>query len=313
MTVRPGDRSALDPDLPPRVTQPIPPAPMTRPTLRLAVHQFAPELGRVEENADRIAAAAASAGSDLILTPELSLTGYDVGDDAADVGIALDAGAPLPAPLRNAPDVVVGLVDLGADGVPYNAAVHVHRGSALFRHRKIYLPTYGMFDEGRFFGRGDRVEAYDLGGGWRAALLVCEDFWHPALAYLAAIQGVNLLLVQAAGPGRGAWTGSAEGGRFRSTEAWTRIARTVAHIYGIYVALANRVGSEGGVVFAGESLIVGPTGEVLARAPSEGEAVIEAELSLAEVARARRPFAHARDEDPHLVHRMLTRILEERH
>lgn len=312
MTVHPGDGSACGPGTPPGVARPILPEAMTRPTLRLAVHQFAPELGRVDENARRIAETAANSGADVVLTPELSLTGYDVGDDAAELGIALDAGAPLPEALHDASDVVVGLVDMGADGVPYNAAVHVRGGSVLFRHRKVYLPTYGMFDEGRFFGRGDRVEAYDLGGGWRAALLVCEDFWHPALTYLAAIQGVHLLMIQAAGPGRGVWTGSADGGRFRSTEAWTRIARTAAHVYGIYVALANRVGAEGGVVFAGESLIVGPTGEVLAQAPSEGEAVIAAELSLDEVARARRPFAHARDEDPRLVYRMLTRILEAR-
>lgn len=284
----------------------------TRPVLRLAVHQFAPGLGRIEENARRIADAATASGADLVLTPELSLTGYNVGDDAAELGLRLDAGAPLPAPLRGVPDVVVGLVDLGSDGVPYNAAVHVKSGAVHFRHRKLYLPTYGMFDEGRFFGRGDRLDVYDLGGGWRAGILVCEDFWHPALAYLAAIQGIHLLLVQAAGPGRGAWAGGTDGGRFRSNDAWARIARTTAHLYGIYIALANRVGAEGGVVFGGESLIVAPTGDVLARAPSDAEAVIEAELSLDELARARRPFAHARDEDPHLVHRLLTRILEDR-
>ena len=285
---------------------------MSSSTLRLAVYQFAPELGRVEENARRIADAAASSGADLVLTPELSLTGYGIGDDAGALGISLDAGGALPTALRGSPDVVVGLVDLGQDGVPYNAAVHVRDGGVLFRHRKVYLPTYGMFDEGRFFGRGARVEAYEPGGGWRAAVLICEDFWHPALMYLAAIQGVHLLMIQAAAPGRGAWTGGADGSRFRTSEAWTRIAQTTAHIYGIYVALANRVGAEDGVVFGGDSLIVAPTGDVLARAPSEGEVVIQAELSLAEVARARRPFAHTRDEDPRLVHRMLTEILEGR-
>ena len=66
------------------------------------------------------------------------------------------------------------------------------------------------------------------------------------------------------------------------------------------------------MVFGGDSLIVAPTGDVLARAPSKGEVVIQAELSLAEVARARRPFAHTRDEDPRLVHSMLTEILEGR-
>ncbi|HEX6940166.1 MAG TPA: nitrilase-related carbon-nitrogen hydrolase [Longimicrobiales bacterium] len=285
---------------------------MIGPNFRLAVHQFAPELRAVEANAARIAAAAARSGADLVLTPELSLTGYDVGDDAAALAVALDDGAAPAAALGAGPDLVVGLIDRGAGGVPYNAAVHLRGGAVWFRHRKRYLPTYGMFDEGRFFGHGDTVAAYDLGGGWRAGLLVCEDFWHPALVYLLAVQGIQLLLVQAAAPGRGAWSGGAEGGRFASSDAWVRIARTTAQLYGIYVALANRVGAEGGVVFAGDSLIVGPTGEVLARAPSDAETVIEAELSLDEVARARRPYAHARDEDPHFVRRELTRILEAR-
>src|SRR5690606_21799616 len=80
--------------------------------------------------------------------------GYDVGDDAASLGISLAAGGVLPNALRGSPDVVVGLVALGLDGVPYNAAVHVRAGAVFFRHPRVYLPTYGMFDEGRFFGRG---------------------------------------------------------------------------------------------------------------------------------------------------------------
>src|SRR5690606_4340468 len=118
----------------------LPPVSMTGSTLRLAVYQFAPELGRVEENARRISDAAASSGADLVLTPELSLTGYDVGDDAVALGVGLDAGGALPTALRGSPDVVGGLVDLGLDGVPYNAAVHVRDGAPLFRHRKVYLP-----------------------------------------------------------------------------------------------------------------------------------------------------------------------------
>lgn len=287
---------------------------MTGARLRLAVYQFAPELRKPAANARRIAEAARRSGAELVLTPELSLTGYDLGDDVADVAVRLDQGGPgvLPRELAGGPDVVVGVVERGADGVAYNAAVHVRAGVVRFRHRKLYLPTYGMFDEGRFFGRGDRVDAFDLGGGWRAGILVCEDFWHPSLAYLLAARGIRLLLVQAAAPGRGAWSGGESGGRFASNDAWTRIARTTAQLYGIYVALANRTGAEGGVVFGGESLIVGPSGDVLARAPSDAEAVIEAELALGEVERARRPYAHARDEDPHLLARELARLLEER-
>ncbi len=286
---------------------------MSGPRLRLAVHQFAPEPRRPEANARRIAEAARRSGAELVLTPELSLTGYDLGDDAASLAMPLDAGAAaLPAALGGGPDLVVGLVERGDDGVRYNAAVHLRHGSVLFRHRKVYLPTYGMFDEGRFFGRGDRVDAFEIGGGWRAGILVCEDFWHPALAYVLATRGIRLLLVPAAAPGRGTWAGGEAGGRFASNDAWCRIARATAQLYGVYVALANRVGAEGGVVFGGESLIVAPTGEVLARAASDAEDLVVAELDLEAVERARRPYAHARDEDPRFLLRELARALEER-
>lgn len=276
--------------------------------LRLRVHQFAPSLRDVAGNAHRIDEAAR--GADLTLTPELSLTGYDLGDDVHRLALALRTGEPLPVPgLESTPPVVVGLVERGAAGVPYNVAAVVEDGRVVFRHRKLYLPTYGMFDEMRFFGRGTRLEVYDAPSGWRVGVLVCEDVWHPGLAYILAARGVDLLLVQAAAPGRGAWAGGATGGRFASADVWERIARTTAQLYGIYVALANRTGAEGGVVFAGGSLVVAPTGEVLAAAGAD-EALLDAELSLEEVARARRPYAHARDEDLHFMMRELARAAE---
>lgn len=279
---------------------------------RLGVFQFAPTLREPGTNVRRIAEAASAAGAGVILTPELSLTGYDVGDDASALAVPeIRHGQPLLPELGRGADVVVGLIERGRGGTPYNAAVHLREGIVHFRHRKLYLPTYGMFDEARFFGRGERVDAYEPGGGWRVGLLVCEDFWHPGLSYLLAARGIQLLLVLAAAPGRGVWSGAETGGRFASTDVWERIARTTAQLYGIYVALANRVGSEGGVTFAGGSLIVAPTGEVVARAPQEGEAVITAELSLKEIERARRPYAHARDEDPHLMLRELERLLDD--
>ena len=279
--------------------------------MRLGLLQLAPVLRDPAANAARIAAASRDAGADLLLTPELSLTGYDLGDEAAHLAVPVRPGEPAsfaPA-LADAGDVVVGLPELGEDGVVYNTAAHLRNGRVLFRHRKRYLPTYGMFDELRWFGRGSRVEAYDAGDGWRIGLLVCEDFWHPALAYLLAVRGINLLLVAAAPPGRGVL--QAEGDAlFASAAVWERMARTTAQLYGIYLGMAVRVGVEGGATFAGGSLIVGPGGEVLARAPEAVEALISAELSLSELARSRRPYAHIRDEDPAWTAAELARALE---
>ena len=279
------------------------------PTLRLGVAQLAPVLRAVESNAAAIAAAAVAASAELLLTPELSLTGYGLGDAVHQLALPAERGSRLHvAPLEAAPGLlVVGLPERAAGG-PYNTAAALHLGAVVFRHRKLYLPTYGMFEEGRWFGRGATIDAWTTPTGWRVGILICEDFWHPALAYLLAAHGIELLLVPAAAPGRGVWDGG-QHSAFASADVWERIARTTAQLYGIYVALANRVGVEGGVTFAGGSLIIGPDGVVLERADERVETTLRVQLSRAELERARRPYAHARDDDHWLVARELTRLL----
>jgi predicted amidohydrolase len=282
--------------------------------LRVRIEQSAPLLGDVAANLARTAAAqrdAAADGVDLLVTPELSLTGYDVRDRVHSLGVAVGGETPFPA-LADGPDVVLGVIEAGPGFVPYNAALHLRGGRVLHRHRKVYLPTYGMFDEGRWFGRGDRARAYDAGDGWRIGLLVCEDLWHPVLAWLLATDGANLLVVQSAAAGRGAMDGSPHGGRFASWAAWEHLACAAAVAYGVYVVLANRAGVEGSCVFAGGSMIVGPDGSMLVRAADAKEDRVTADLTLAAVAAARRPYAHLRDDDPHLVARELSAILSAR-
>jgi predicted amidohydrolase len=285
----------------------------------LAVYQFAPRLRDAASNLVRIAAVVESSRADLVLTPELSVTGYDLGDDAAALAVRLEHDAPFPllangaatALIESPSHTVLGLVEMDESGTPFNAAAIIQLGAVRFLHRKIYLPTYGMFDEARWFGRGNRLDVYDHAYGMRVGVLVCEDFWHPGLSYVLAAAGIHVLLVLAAAPGRGVWQGGENGSLFASVAVWERIARVTAQVYGIYVALANRTGVEGGVTFAGGSLIVGPAGDVVARAGSTEEAVLEAEISTAEVERARRPYHHARDDDPRLVRRELTRLLRD--
>jgi predicted amidohydrolase len=286
--------------------------------LRLAVHQFAPRLRDVGDNASRISARARASSADILLTPELSLTGYDVGDDAPMLARPAAQGAPFAsgvadeaAPLLEAGNarVVLGFIERGERGIPYNSAAVLRDGTVEFVGRKLYLPTYGMFDEGRFFGRGDRLEVLTVLPGWRLGILICEDFWHPGLHYVLATTGIDALLVMAAAPGRGVWEGGEQGRRFGSADVWERIARTTAQLYGVYVALANRTGVEGAVTFAGGSLIAGPDGSVMARADEESDALLEVELRASELERARRPYAHGRDDDARLIMRELGRLL----
>jgi predicted amidohydrolase len=168
----------------------------------------------------------------------------------------------------------------------------------------VYLPTYGMFDEGRYFAPGrEPPPVIRLPSGWRVGVMVCEDFWHPSLAYLLALQAADVILVLAAAPGRG------EPGDpralFASTEPWLLLARAAAVQYGVYVVIANRVGVEGGITFAGESLVVSPTGEVLASAPQGEPWTLNVTLTRGVLRRSRTPFSHLRDEDPSFLRRAL--------
>jgi predicted amidohydrolase len=281
--------------------------------LRLRVEQLATRLAEPEANLERVRRAQLEAGRDrvdLLVTPELSLTGYDLRDRTHTLALPPEHTS-FPA-LAAGPDVVLGVVERGADFIPYNAALHLREARVLHRHRKLYLPTYGMFDEGRYFGRGSHVACYDAGGGWRIGLLVCEDLWHPSLTYLLAMGGANLIIVQAAAGGRGVWSGGEGGGRFASWGAWESLARAAAVAYGLYLVVANRVGVEGPLVFAGGSLIVSPDGSVLTRGDDLAEDRPTADLSLEAVRQARQPYAHLRDEDPRLVSRELERLIGER-
>jgi predicted amidohydrolase len=277
--------------------------PPAEPVLRLALAQTAPVLRDVEHNARTLTELSREAAADVLLTPELSLTGYDLGDAVHGLAQTTAAAAALLDGAKGC--VVAGMVERGANG-PCNVALAVRDGAPFFAHRKIYLPTYGMFDEGRWFARGHSLDAFELAPGWRAGLLICEDFWHPALAYVLAMRRIDVLLVQAAAPGRGVWEGGANGA-FASADVWERMVRTTAQQYGIYVALANRVGVEGAVTFAGGSVIAAPDGAVVARADDRSEQLLNADLERGALERARRPYAHGRDEDVALVLRELAR------
>jgi predicted amidohydrolase len=278
---------------------PVWPDPKTG-ALRLSLVQFAPRLRDVNANTARIAELQRG-DADLVLTPELSLTGYDLRDGTPDIARKEFSGCRFPHP------TIAGAVE-SAGGLVYNVAILAQDNDASVIHRKIYLPTYGMFDEGRYFGRGDRVAPFEL-NGWRIGVLICEDFWHPALAYLHAMQGMHALLVMAAAPGRGAISGGEAGGFFASSDSWERIARTTAQLYGVYVVVCNRTGVEGGVTFAGESLVVGPDTSVIARAGVD-EQRLDVTLDFAEIKRARTPYAHLRDDDTRFVMHELQRISE---
>ena len=140
-------------------------------------------------------------------------------------------------------------------------------------HRKVFLPTYGVFDEERFVEAGRSVQAFDTRWG-RAAILICEDAWHSFTPMLAALGGAQLIIIPSASPARGVMTTDDTAGRPTSLARWGRIVQDIAGEHGVFVALAQLVGFEGGKAFPGGSVVASPRGDILADGPIFEEALI---------------------------------------
>lgn len=283
--------------------------------LHIAVEQFSPHAGpdrdAIGKNRLRMEEAVASSpDADLVVFPELSLTGYAAREDAQSLALPLTP-PPLSLP-SGGPTAAFGFIERGSDQLIYNSALVLEGREILASHRKVYLPTYGIFDEGRTFARGRRPLRPFLLHGWSAGLLVCEDLWHPALPYLLALQRIDLLIVLAAAPGRGESTDPERFPLFGSGAGWELVICATALLHGVYVVVANRTGDEGGHTFAGGSLVADPLGSVVARAPQGEEASLMLALKKAVVREARSEFSHLRDEDPEVTYRQLGRILSSR-
>ncbi len=266
------------------------------PFLTLALVQFQPKKGNYPENLARIGSLLAQAATleprpRLVCFPETALSGYflegGVREHAHTAGqLAADlhrvyAGPPV--------DVCVGFYEVWRNKL-YNSALYLSLGEAapLVRHvhRKVFLPTYGMFDEARFVEPGHEIRAFDTPWG-RAAVLVCEDVWHSMSGTIAALDGAQLIIVPTAPPARGAWPKQDGVPGPASVSRWERLARDMSEEHGLYVALAHLVGSEGGKQFPGSAMLAGPKGDLRARGPLWEEAIVVATIDLADVTRAR--------------------------
>jgi N-carbamoylputrescine amidase len=254
--------------------------------LTVGLAQIDCRLGVVEANLERHLQRIAQAHEhnvDLLLFPELSLTGYRLLHLTSRVAIRIDQSSVVER-LRKAAagmSIIVGLVEEGPEGVLYNSALLIDREETRFVYRKLYLPTYGIFQEGRFFGAGDRLHQAPVGDE-AVGVLICEDLWHPHLARRLALGGSRVIAVISAGPGR---VGS--GPRLDSQETWETLTRSTALVNTSWVLYCNRVGWEEGSFYSGGSHIVRPDGEVLCRAKGLAEELVIARIDLREVDRVR--------------------------
>jgi predicted amidohydrolase len=277
--------------------------------MRITLAQATSELGDVDANLERaaeIVAQADSEHSDLVVFPELFLTGYALG--RVDEDLTMSADDPRLKALSAAvpsTDVLIGLYEDGLGVHNYNSAAYYDASGLVHTHRKLYLPTYDVFEERKYFSPGQSMRAYDTRHG-RMATLICNDAWQPQLAFLAVQDGARVLLM----PTNSAQSRFPE--RYDSQTYWRDITVFYARMFECYVVFCNRVGEEAEHLrFWGGSHVVDPWGEIVCSLPEHEEAVVTTEINLANVRKRRREVPLVREARLGLLAREAMRLAEE--
>lgn len=284
---------------------------------RLAMAQIRTTKGDYGANLARLGSVFAQVAAldpvpDLVTTPETVTSGYFVEGAVRELAVTTgtlvrDLQAQHAAAKAPPLDAAVAFYEEFQHQL-YNSCVYVRLGGTkpevIHVHRKCFLPTYGLFDEDRFVEKGHEIRAFDTSFGMRAAILICEDAWHSLSGTLAALDGAQLIIVPSAPPARGTDTAPDGSSLPASAVRWERLVRGIAEEHGVYVALTNLVGFEGGKGFPGGSVLIGPAGQVVVRGPLFEEAIVPAELdpALITAARADAPLlSDLKAQWPHLL------------
>ncbi|MEO6835385.1 MAG: nitrilase-related carbon-nitrogen hydrolase [Candidatus Tumulicola sp.] len=253
-----------------------------------------PAKGRYADNLASAGEAFAQLGDappDLVVFPEAALTGYFLEGAVYDLALSASRFASdLTSAWREARgdaevDLVAGFFE-NDGGTYYNSALYAHVGRDGERivhvHRKLFLPTYGVFDEERFLSRGRKLGVFETHFG-KMSILICEDAWHAIVPTIAAVKGARVLLVPSASPGRGI-----EGeGELTSVTRWREMLISAAIEHGVFVVYAGLTGFEGGKGMTGNSCVIDPRGAILVQAPAAQACIVRADLDLREIDLAR--------------------------
>lgn len=279
---------------------------LTNSEFRLGVAQFLCKTGDLHSNLaeiEQLVEAANQEDLDVLVLPELSLTGYAVGQDYAEAAIRLDQQGPVLQRIQELSERVglaLGFVEESSDGLFYNSAGFWYGGELLGLHRKIYPPNYGQFDEGKWFAKGDEVRAFDTPWG-RFAMLICADAWHPTLPCLAAHDGADVIFHMAASPTNGVRED------IDTLEGWRRLNQTNAMTLGAYVVFTNHVGTQRDLHFKGGSHIAGPCGKIVATC-DEHPGIAAADLRSERIRHQQIAMPFRRDDDLNLTIHMAEKI-----
>jgi predicted amidohydrolase len=275
--------------------------------LKIAVAQISSKLADIDVNLEKHLTyidKAIKEKADIVLFPELSLTGYSLKDAVYDV--AMTYNDKKLKPLYDASQkisICAGMVELTDNFEAKNTNLFIEKGETIARHRKVYLPTYGVYEEKRYFTEGNRFRAFDSTHG-RFGMLICEDLWHPSSTAILALDGALAIFANSAGILRGIH----EKGKPENIQIWENLNRTSAHLFTNYLIFCNRVGVEDGLMFWGGSEIVDPHGRIVKKAPYFEECMITAEIDWLVLKHARVHATYLSDERLDIVTEELQRI-----
>ncbi len=279
------------------------------PHMKVALAQTAPRLGNMDKNFHlhkELTKQAKSAGVDLLIFPELSLTGYTLKDMTQEVALRVDAD-PMMDEFRLMSQelaLVLGFVEEKENGLSYNSAAYFAEGELRHVHRKVFLPTYGMFEEAKFFAQGKNFHAFET-PFVRTGLMICYDFLHYGACYLHFAGGADMIIVISAAPGRG----FSEDETYATSHMWELMGETISRFSTAYVFYCNRVGFEDGKAFAGGSFIFSPAGELLAQASYTEEELLIQDIDLDLIRTTRQKLPYRRDNKPEIILEALKRIV----
>ena len=275
--------------------------------MRVTLAQIDCALGDVAENTRRVGEAlraAARDAADLVVFPELTLTGYSLGHVQEDVSRAVSDDE-IVGLANESSDMgsVIGFAEAGRVHT-YNSAAYLAAGDVRHVHRKLYLPTYDIWEERKHFTPGDAIRAFDTPSG-PMAILICSDAWQPAVAVVAVQDGARVLIVPA-NSSLNRFPGAADMQR-----EWRDINRFYARMLESYVVFVNRIGTEGELEFWGGSHVMDPWGELVVEAPLHEPAAITVELDLDNVRRRRRDMPLVKEARLALLNREIERLTAE--
>ncbi len=279
--------------------------------MEIALAQVKPKLGCVADNLAMIEShisRSIDAKAGLIVFPELAMTGYFLKDLVPEVAMSIDSREiDRLKKLSTHISIAIGFVEVTSDYLFHNSALYIEGGQIKHVHRKVYLPTYGLFDEQRYLAQGVRFQAFDTQLG-RVGLLLCEDMWHLSSSYILAMDGAATLICLSSSPGRGISSDSS----LDSTKAWQKLTSTVALFLNCRVLFCNRVGYEDGVNFWGGSEVVAPGGDVVKRGKLFEEDSVVVSVDEGDLRRDRIFSPMLRDESLYITLKELSRIQQAR-